>query len=75
MITTFKLNTNEIDLDFLEAIRKIFKNQEIEMTIKKISHSYSQKILDAKENVEVKEKTVTYTVSEFEEIAKKLEEK
>ncbi|MBN2893559.1 MAG: hypothetical protein JXL97_16930 [Bacteroidales bacterium] len=74
MITTFKLNISELDNDFIDAIRKIFKNQDIELTIK-ASGNYSQKTLKAKENAEVNENIVEYSVQDFEKMAKELEEK
>lgn len=74
MITTFKLNTTELDNDFLDAIRKIFKNQDIELTIK-TRNTYSQKLIDAKDNVEVNEEKISYNISEFEKLSKELEEK
>ena len=30
MITTFKLNTSELNIDFIEGIKKLFFNKEIE---------------------------------------------
>ncbi|MCE7038790.1 hypothetical protein [Dyadobacter sp. CY312] len=37
METTYRFNTKEIDLDFLESVRAMFADQEIEITIRSLS--------------------------------------
>jgi hypothetical protein len=37
MIATYQLNSNELDLNFLETIKKLFENREVKIEIKDIS--------------------------------------
>lgn len=75
MITSFKLNTSELDISVIEAIRKIFKNKDIELTIRTVDEktTYSKKILNAKKNVENNENIRSFTINEFAEFAENLE--
>ena len=69
MITTFKLNTSELNIDFIESIKKLFHNQEIEILIKTTKQSadfqYSNELINAIENIENNKNLKTFTVDDF----------
>ena len=76
MITTFKLNTSELNIEFIESIKKIFFNKEIEILIKTVEQDldfkYSDKLINAIENVENNKNLKTFTINEFEKYSKSL---
>ncbi|OHD09211.1 MAG: hypothetical protein A2Y34_14640 [Spirochaetes bacterium GWC1_27_15] len=59
MYTTYRINANEIDVNFIEGIKKIFKDREIEITIYNVdeteyllsSEQNKKNLLKAIENV------------------------
>ena len=69
MITTFKLNTAELNMDFIESVKKLFLNKEIEILIKtagkNIDFNYSDNLINAINNIEKKENIKTFTINEF----------
>lgn len=69
MITTFKLNTAELNMDFIESVKKLFYNKEIEILIKtagkNIDFNYSDNLINAINNIEKKENIKTFTINEF----------
>lgn len=76
MITTFKLNTSELDIDFIESIKRLFKNKEVEIFIKEAENDaenkYSEDLLKSVAEIENIENIKQFTISEFEEFSKKL---
>ncbi len=78
MITTFKLNTAELNMDFIESVKKLFLNKEIEILIKtagkNIDFNYSDNLINAINNIEKKENIKTFTINEFNEFSKSLEQ-
>jgi hypothetical protein len=42
MQTTFRLNTNEIDYNFFQAFKKLFKNKELSIKVEEIVPSKNQ---------------------------------
>jgi hypothetical protein len=39
MHTTIKINTNQLDVNFLDAIRNLFKDQEVEISIRNLGET------------------------------------
>ncbi len=78
MITTYRLNTAELNQDFLESIKHLFQNSDIEIFVKKASDSkkevfkYSDKLIQSVENIERRKNLKTYTIEEFENMSKQL---
>jgi hypothetical protein len=42
MQTTYRLNTNEIDANFIEKLKEIFKNKEIKISVEEVEPSTNQ---------------------------------
>jgi flagellar biosynthesis regulator FlbT len=43
MQTTYRLNANEIDIKFIEKLKKLFKNKEISIKIEEINPPVNQR--------------------------------
>lgn len=76
MVTTFKLNTSELDIDFIESIKRLFKNKEVEILIKPLSNfdrtTYSNDLLQSVSEIENSENIKTFSISEFDKFSKEL---
>jgi hypothetical protein len=83
METIFKIKASELDLDFIEAIKKLFKNEEIEILISSVPKStkaerdkkypqYSESLINAIDNVEKNKDLISFTMEEFVEYSRKL---
>ena len=74
MQTTIKLNTSQLDANFLEAIKKLFKDQDVEINIRSFYADDTDYLFSSKANrshleesiAEYKEKqTETFELEEF----------
>ncbi len=79
METLYKLKASDLNFNFVEAIKKLFQDEEIIISVtrakksKKLTIQYSEKILDALNNVN--EGNVKYfTGEEFLELTEKLQQ-
>ena len=75
MITTFKLNSSELNNDFIESIKKLFFNKNIEIVIKADNQPqeiFSEKLINSINNIENNENIKTFTLDEFQEFSKSL---
>ena len=73
MITTFKLNSSELNNDFIESIKKLFFNKNIEIVIKADNQSqeiFSEKLIKSINNIENDENIKTFTLDEFQDFSK-----
>jgi len=81
METIFKLKATELDSKFIETIKKLFKDSEIEISIKPIqdeteyllsSPANKKHLLDAIKDVKKNKNLIRFTGTEFEELTAKL---
>ena len=81
METIFKLKVAELDTKFIETIKNLFKDREIEISIKSIqdeteyllnSPSNKKHLLDAIKDVKKNKNLIRFTGDEFEELSVKL---
>ncbi len=76
MVTSFKLNTSELNIDFVESIKKLFFNKEIEILIRPSTgnndFSFSEELNNAINNIENGENLKKFTMAEFEQFSKSL---
>lgn len=81
METIFKLKAAELDSKFIETIKNLFKDSEIEISIKPIqdeteyllnSPSNKKHLLDAIKDVKKNKNLIRFTGKEFEELSAKL---
>jgi hypothetical protein len=77
MKTIYKLRASELDLDFLESLKKLFHDQEILLSIVPVRQltsdkkKYSKKILESIKNIE-KGNVKSFTGEEFEKLTLEL---
>ncbi|OQX97572.1 MAG: hypothetical protein B6I20_12325 [Bacteroidetes bacterium 4572_117] len=76
MITTFRLNTNELNDAFVESIKKLFFNKEIEILVRttdnNVDFKYSDNLINAVNNIEKNKNIKSFTIEEFEEFSSSL---
>jgi hypothetical protein len=77
MNTTFELNVSELDSSFIEAIKKLFKDKYIRISINatdKITSQkqYSEDTIKAAIDVENNRNIKTFSLQEFEQYSAKL---
>jgi len=81
METIFKLKATELDSKFIETIKNLFKDSEIEISIKPIQDeteyllsnpSNKKHLLDAIKDVKKNKNIIRFTGKEFEELSAKL---
>ena len=77
MNTIFELNATELDINFVEAIKKLFKNNYITISINTIdktiqNQQYSPEIIKAANDVENNKNIKTFSLKEFEQYSAKL---
>ncbi len=81
METIFKLKATELDSKFIETIKNLFKDSEIEISIKPIQDeteyllsnpSNKKHLLDAIKEVKKNKNIIRFTGKEFEELSAKL---
>ncbi len=75
MTTTFRLKANEFNNDFIVALRKLFRDNEIEISVTNLTEkpsSYSVELIDAARDVEKGENVVEFTMDEFKAYSDKL---
>jgi len=72
MHTTIKVNTNQLDVNFLNAIKNLFKDQEVEISIKNLGETEYLLSTEANRNhlaesiTEYEQKKVkTFSLEEF----------
>lgn len=76
MVTTFKINSSELTPSFIEAVKQLFFNKEIEIMIRSAekpdtkNSNYSQTLVKAVSEIESQENVVTFKIEEFEKYAK-----
>jgi len=76
MVTTFKINSSELTPSFIEAVKQLFFNKEIEIMIRSAekpdtkNSNYSQTLVKAVSEIESQENVVTFAIEEFEKSAK-----
>jgi hypothetical protein len=77
MESVYKLNANELSVDFINSLKKLFQDQEIVVTVrsvqkeKKLTVRYAEKILQSVRNIENGD-IKTFTGDEFNELTQKL---
>jgi arsenate reductase-like glutaredoxin family protein len=74
MTTTFRLKANEFNNDFIEALKKLFRDNEIEITVSDLSETveYSKELLQSIQNIEEGKDLISFTNEEFAEYSNKL---
>lgn len=81
METVFKLKASELDSIFIESVKNLFKDREIEISIKPIqdeteylfsSPDNKKHLLDAINEVKKNKNLIRFTGNEFEEFSEKL---
>ena len=81
METVFKLNAKELDMSFIDSIRNLFKDHDIEISIKQVedeteyllkSPENKKNILEAITDVKKNKNLIRFTAQEFEELTEKL---
>lgn len=81
METVFKLKAAELDSRFIDSIKNLFKDREIEITIKPIqdeteylfnSPANKKHLLDAIKEIKKNKNLIRFTSNEFEELSEKL---
>ena len=73
MQATYRLKPSELNDDFVRIIRKLFKGDEIEITIS--THSAEKKkkeFMKAVEDVRLRKNLVSFSVDEFKSFSEKL---
>lgn len=74
MYTTYRLHINELDTNFIEALKVLFKDKEVEIIVSEIdetaylfqSVANKQRLLQAVENINNQENLVEVTLGDFE---------
>ncbi len=77
MQSVYRLNAEELDYQFLESIKSLFKNKEIEIIVSEVdetaylmSTSANRKhLLNAIKNIEARKNVVTVDINELEALA------
>lgn len=81
METIFKLKATELDRSFIESVKSLFKDQEIEISIKSAqdetdyllnSSANKQHLLKAVKEIKKNKNLVRFTGKEFDEMSEKL---
>jgi len=81
METVFKLKAAELDIRFIDSVKNLFKDREIEISIKPIqdeteyllSNPANKKhLLDAIKEIKKNKNLIRFTGKEFEELSEKL---
>lgn len=81
METIFKLKAKELDKSFIDSIKNLFKDREIEISIKPTldeteylfnSPANKKQLLEAIKEVKENKNLIRFTGEEFEELTKKL---
>ncbi len=76
MEATYRLKPSELDGDFIKAIKKIFKNSEVEITITSANGKKGeQEFLKAVEDVRLRKNIISFSPKEFEKLSKELSAK
>lgn len=81
METVFKLKANELDSSFIDSIKNLFKDREIEISIKPTQDetefllqtpANKKELLEALKEVKKNKNLIRLTGKEFEELSKKM---
>ncbi len=73
MQATYRLKPSELNEDFVKIIRKIFKSEEIEITISTPSKGKKKaEFMKAVEDVRLRKNLVSFSVDEFRNLSGKL---
>ena len=77
MNTTFELNVSELDMNFIEAIKKLFKDNYIKISINTTNKTiqktkYSAETIKAANDIENNRNIKTFSLKEFEQYSTKL---
>lgn len=81
METVFKLKATELDSKFIDSVKNLFKDREIEISIKPIqdeteylfnSPANKKHLLDAIKEIKMNKNLIRFTSQEFEELSEKL---
>ena len=81
METVFKLKAEELDSKFLDSVKKLFKDRDIEISIKPIQDeteylfnnpANKKHLLDAIKEIKMNKNLIHFTSHEFEELSEKL---
>ena len=77
MNTTFELNVSELDISFIEAIKKLFKDSYIKISINTANKTiqktkYSTETIQASIDIENNKNIKTFSLKEFEQYSTKL---
>lgn len=81
METVFKLKAAELDSRFIDSVKNLFKDREIEISIKPIqdeteylfnSPANKKHLLDAIKEIKKNKNLIRFTSNEFEELSDKL---
>ena len=83
METIFKLKAKELDISFINSVKNLFKDSEIEISIRQMqdeteyllqSAANKKHLLDAIKEVKKNKNLISFTGKEFEELTDKMKE-
>ncbi len=73
MEATYSLKSSELNIDFINAIRKIFKNNEVEITISTTNNKKGEiEFLKAVSDVRLRKNIISFSVEDFKKNSKKI---
>lgn len=73
MEATYRLKPSELNEEFIKAIKKFFKDKELEITISsKENFKKQQEFIKAVEDVKLRKNLVSFSVDEFKSFSEKL---
>ena len=73
MEATYSLKSSELNIDFINAIRKIFKNNEVEITISTTNNKKGEiEFLKAVSDVRLRKNIISFSVEDFKKTSKKI---
>ncbi len=73
MEAVYRLKPDELNSDFVKTIKKLFKNNEVEITITSApANKGKEEFLKAIEDVKLRKNIVSFSVDEFEKFSKEI---
>ncbi|MEI7802456.1 MAG: hypothetical protein WCI97_07430 [Bacteroidota bacterium] len=73
MEAVYRLKPDELNSDFVKTIKKLFKNNEVEITITSSpANKGKEEFLKAIEDVKLRKNIVSFSVDEFEKFSKEI---
>ena len=73
MVTTYRLRADELDQDFIEALKTLFKDKEIEIIVSEVdetayllqSEANKERLLQAVQNINTQQKLVEVSLDDL----------